>query len=125
MTLEKPPGSGDAAFLAAQKEKLEHEQQTLEAELARIARKDPVGDDYHARVEEVGRAPDENVLEEEQYEAARSSEQSLELQLREVNAALARIVGGTYGVCVTCRQPIDRRRLDAMPSAATCIQHAR
>ena len=87
-------------FLEAQKKKLEEEQARLEVELNRIAKKDPVGDDYHANVEQVGRAPDENVVEEEQYEAARSVEQSLELQLRNVKAALARIADGGYGICV-------------------------
>lgn len=113
----------DSAFLAAQQAKLEAERASLESDLARIARKDPVGDDYHARVEEVGRAEDENVIEEEQYEAARSAEQNLELHLRDVNAALRRIADGTYGACAVCRAPIDRKRLEALPSAMTCIAH--
>lgn len=114
----------DAAFRATQKEKLEEQRVSLETELSRIAKKDPVGDDYHARVEQVGRAEDENVIEEVQYESARSVEQSLELQLREVNAALRRLQEGAYGVCAVCRSPIDRERLLALPSAATCLRHA-
>lgn len=114
----------DAAFLAAQRTKLESEQASLEAELSRIAKKDPVGDDYHAKVELVGRAEDENVVEEVQYESARSVEQSLELHLRDVHAALQRITEGTYGTCTVCGSAIDRGRLEALPSAATCVQHA-
>lgn len=114
----------DAAFLAAQKTKLEGEKANLEAELSRIAKKDPVGDDYHAQVEQVGRAEDENVVEEVQYESARSVEQSLELHLRDVNAALQRMAAGTYGTCTVCGSSIDRGRLEALPSAATCVQHA-
>lgn len=114
----------DAAFRATRKEQLEEQKVSLETELSRIAKKDPVGEDYHARVEHVGRADDENVVEEVQYESARSVEQSLELHLREVNAALRRLQEGTYGMCAVCRSPIDRERLQALPSAATCLAHA-
>lgn len=114
----------DAAFLSAQREKLEAEGNRLESELARIAKKDRVGEDYHARWEQIGRSPDENVIEEQQYEASRSVEQDLELKLRDVHAALQRLVGGTYGSCATCGQAIDRRRLEALPSATTCVTHA-
>lgn len=114
----------DLTWIEAQRATLASEQTNLETELARIARKDPVGDDYHARVEEIGRAEDENVHEEEQYEAARSVEQNLELQLRDVRAALQRIVAGTYGICSVCGSSIDQKRLEALPSAATCVAHA-
>lgn len=114
----------DPAWVDTQRAKLASEQTSLETELARIARKDPVGDDYHARVEEIGRAEDENVQEEEQYEAARSVEQNLELQLRDVHAALQRISQGTYGTCRVCQGLIDQKRLEALPSAATCVAHA-
>lgn len=115
----------DAGFLAAQEAKLQAEHANLESELNRIARKDPIGNDYHARFEELGRAQDENALEEEQYEVARSAEQSLEVQLRDVTAALQRLADGTYGLCAKCHDPIDRRRLEALPSAATCAMHAK
>lgn len=114
----------EASLLATHRQKLEAEKKSLEAELQRIARKDPKGDDYHAIVEQVGRAQDENVSEEEQYEAARSVEQSLEVKLRDVNNALGRIEAGTYGVCVRCGNPIERQRLEALPSARTCRTHA-
>lgn len=113
----------DAAFLEEQTLKLRAEQETLERELARIARKDAVGEDYHAKFENIGRSEDDNALEEERYEAARSSEQSLELHLRDVRSALVRLEDGTYGVCTVCQSPIDRRRLEALPSATACVQH--
>jgi RNA polymerase-binding transcription factor DksA len=114
----------NAAFVEAQKKKLEEERTRLQSELSRIAEKDAVGDDYHAQVEQIGRAPDENVVEEEQYEAARSVEQSLEVQLRDVNNALQRISDGTYGACPKCGERIDQKRLEALPSAQTCLKHA-
>jgi RNA polymerase-binding transcription factor DksA len=38
-----------------------------------------------------------------------------------VRQALRRIESGDYGVCVSCREPIDPKRLAAMPTADTCI----
>ena len=41
--------------------------------------------------------------------------------LAEVDAALARVEAGTYGVCATCGRPIAAGRLEARPVARTCI----
>ncbi len=49
---------------------------------------------------------------------------SLRDQLDDVEAALARLDAGTYGRCVVCNEPIPSARLEAMPAARTCIQHA-
>lgn len=44
--------------------------------------------------------------------------------LDEIDAALARLDEGTYGVCETCGRPIGEARLDALPAARFCIEHA-
>ena len=41
--------------------------------------------------------------------------------LAEVEAAIRRLEGGTYGTCERCGQPIARARLQARPAARTCI----
>jgi RNA polymerase-binding transcription factor DksA len=41
--------------------------------------------------------------------------------LAEVDAALARVEDGTYGVCASCGRPVDPARLEARPVARTCI----
>ena len=41
--------------------------------------------------------------------------------LGEVDAAIARVEAGTYGVCERCGQPVGAARLDALPAARTCI----
>jgi DnaK suppressor protein len=41
--------------------------------------------------------------------------------LAEVDAAIARLDDGTYGICVRCGDPIASERLDALPWAAHCI----
>ena len=41
--------------------------------------------------------------------------------LRDVNAALARVANGSYGVCLHCDEEIKPKRLDAVPWAKYCI----
>lgn len=41
--------------------------------------------------------------------------------LTEIDAALARVEAGTYGACESCGGPIGEERLDARPTARTCI----
>jgi len=42
-------------------------------------------------------------------------------QLDELDAALARVEQGTYGVCERCGQQIPEGRLEARPVARTCV----
>ena len=42
--------------------------------------------------------------------------------LREVNAALARIADGSYGICENCEGEIKPKRLEAVPWARFCVE---
>ncbi len=42
-------------------------------------------------------------------------------QLDGVDAALARIVEGKYGICVTCGKEIDPARMEARPESVYCV----
>lgn len=42
-------------------------------------------------------------------------------ELEQVVAALQRADDGSYGRCLDCDEPIDERRLEAMPAAAYCL----
>jgi DnaK suppressor protein len=44
--------------------------------------------------------------------------------LEEVDAALRRVAEGTYGMCEVCARPISPGRLEARPTARTCVEHA-
>ena len=44
--------------------------------------------------------------------------------LAEVLSAIARLEAGTYGVCASCGEPIGEARLEARPTAQTCIRCA-
>lgn len=46
---------------------------------------------------------------------------TLQISLRDVDAALERVDAGTYGVCNNCGRPVGEKRLEAMPSAQYCI----
>ena len=41
--------------------------------------------------------------------------------LREIEGALARCAGGTYGVCEACSEEISPNRLKAIPWARYCV----
>lgn len=45
-----------------------------------------------------------------------------EFELREIGQALDRIDRRTYGVCVGCDQAIPMARLEAIPTASTCVE---
>jgi len=42
-------------------------------------------------------------------------------EVAQINRALAQLDAGTYGVCSRCGQPIDARRLQALPYSDRCI----
>jgi DnaK suppressor protein len=49
---------------------------------------------------------------------AQAAHAALELPL--LGSARRRIAGGTYGQCLDCGEPIDLRRLEALPMAPYC-----
>jgi RNA polymerase-binding transcription factor DksA len=60
----------------------------------------------------------------ESFETRIGLEAELEKRLNEILAALAAIEAGTYGRCVQCGVPISDARLEANPTALTCINCA-
>lgn len=45
-------------------------------------------------------------------------------EVADIRAALARIETGNYGSCSVCGADIPANRLAALPTAATCVEHA-
>jgi len=56
-----------------------------------------------------------------EHELAMGLSHKVRQQIVEVDAALARIGAGTYGVCEDCHEKIDAERLRALPRARRCL----
>lgn len=61
--------------------------------------------------------------EHEQYTLARLTD-GQRREIGQIDAAIARVEAGEYGVCRDCEQEIDPRRLAAVPSALLCTECA-
>ena len=42
-------------------------------------------------------------------------------EIAAIDAALHRIAAGTYGICIKCGEAIAPKRLEAVPTATTCV----
>jgi len=63
----------------------------------------------------------EQAVDREDDEALDAVERAALEQIDRIDAALARLEAGRYGLCVRCGAPIAERRLEALPEAAECI----
>ena len=45
-------------------------------------------------------------------------------EIEAIDRALARIAAGDYGRCIDCDRPIPQARLEALPTAETCVECA-
>ena len=90
--------------------------------------------DLRARLSEMGLLSggelsfDQNFADSSQVTAERGEVEALAGNLREslndVEAALAKVDKGSYGVCEACGQPIAPDRLEAKPAARLCMDCA-
>ena len=97
--------------LASLRSALEEERRRLRSQVGEMA-----ADDF-----------DENFADSAQVAAEQGEHRTLtdsfEEQLEEVDAALARMDDGTYGLCEADGEPIPAARLEAFPTARNCIDH--
>ena len=78
---------------------------------ARDAGEQPVGD------------PTDETISSEMKERDFEEESADWVVLRQVREALQRIEDGSYGKCVVDGEPIEEKRLDAMPWTPYCMKH--
>jgi DnaK suppressor protein len=69
-----------------------------------------------------GDAGDASVAEEAESEAFTEAELD-STTLQQVRDALRRIEDGTFGRCVVDGEPIEQKRLDAVPWTPYCLKH--
>ena len=67
---------------------------------------------------------EDQAIELENQEALEIIEKTETTEIHQIETALKRISEGTYGTCAKCREPIDPRRLKALPTAATCVSYS-
>src|SRR3984885_11454224 len=124
--MKKATNKSDVEYFG---KKLEKEKNLLEEELKTVGHKNPgVAGGWEASPENIDTdsADDNEVADKiEGLEENNGILEKLDKQLVEVNAALDRIKKGTYGVCEVSGEPIEKERLEANPSATTCIKHMR
>lgn len=67
----------------------------------------------------VGRLSRIDAIQQQQMSAA--GRRGQELRLSQVRSALERMTRDEYGDCVSCEEPIAKRRLTARPEAPLCL----
>ena len=97
--------------LEALREELTHRINAIEADVHH--KKEPVEKDF---AEQVTQRENDDVL------SAIDNEAQHTVQL--INAALARIKNGDYGICAKCGEEIPKKRLAALPYVTTCMSCA-
>lgn len=78
----------------------------------------------HRIEDHLEQAPDpdweENATESEMDEVLESLGTAGVNEMQAIHAALSRMKGGTYGICVRCGNDISNERLDVVPHTAHC-----
>lgn len=122
---KKPMQNLSPETLEQLKAKLLSEQERIKKDLQSIASKDP-----NAKEEWDSKFPqfdaddvdlEDAASEVEEYATRLPIEQTLELRLQAIDAALQRMGAGTYGICENCHKAIDERRLMIYPEAKYCL----
>ncbi|GAA0308020.1 hypothetical protein GCM10009087_17550 [Sphingomonas oligophenolica] len=67
----------------------------------------------------------EQAIERESEEAEEAIGDAAVAEIAATRAAIARLDAGSYGLCVSCGDPIAPARLAALPAASQCIACAR
>lgn len=93
------------------KQRLEQELETARRDLARLEQRLGEKGDYS-----LGEG-DPAIY---QWELNLAMRERVEAKIAELEAALARIEEGTYGICEVCGEPISEERLDLLPTTTLC-----
>ncbi len=107
----------DDPLLVARKDALE------QVEALTLTRADIVGATEGANTDDE-HDPEGTTIAFERQQVAALLEQA-RISLASVEAAIAARASGTYGICDRCGNDIGAERLEARPSATTCIACAR
>ena len=110
--------SFDQQFIEQQRQSLLKEKQDLEQDLkTRGHKKKGMVGNYKADYQDFGSDEESNAQEYAQTETDIGIVEQLDDELAKVNNALARIENGTYGLDIETGKKIEKKRLEANPSA--------
>lgn len=107
------------------RKKLEAEKARLESEMGSVGRRNPaVPGDWEAIPAEIGTEAD--LIDQADVVTSRETNSAiladLEARYDTILSALERIGKGKYGKCEVCGEKIEEGRLEADPSATTCMK---
>ncbi|MFM2381653.1 MAG: hypothetical protein RLZZ76_420 [Candidatus Parcubacteria bacterium] len=108
------------------KTQLEEDLAVITKELSTLGIHNPqVKEDWIAIQESEDSEADENLVADrvEDFEERMATLAALETQYNDIVRALAKIENGTYGICEISGEEIEEARLNANPSARTCMAH--
>jgi DnaK suppressor protein len=97
---------------------LEEEKKHINDRIAQLSAQDPFSDPDRAND---NAASDSEANEESSHDRFAAMVDELTVRLGEIDAALERIAGGTYGYCTGCKKMIDTDRLAILPTATLCL----
>ena len=104
----------DKLFISKQKSILIAEKKRLEKELKKYNKFPEYGDTEEANASEVT-----------EFTKRQGLEKKLSGELKDIKDALKKIEKNKYGKCEVCKGPIERGRLEIIPSARTCVSDSR
>ena len=108
------------------KSKLLEERSRIEGELKRFANKDKHDKEaYNPRFPDTTDKLEESAGRVAQFVDELALEDSFEQTLKAIDHALEKMEDNSYGICDVCKKEINPKRLEANPSAATCVEHAK
>jgi DnaK suppressor protein len=93
--------------LEQRRSELVHRSQRVERDLTRAG--GPISADFS-----------EQAVEVENDEALQAIGRAASVEIAEIDEALQRLSQGEYGTCKRCGQPIEARRLAAIPQSTSC-----
>ncbi|HVY83444.1 MAG TPA: TraR/DksA family transcriptional regulator [Steroidobacteraceae bacterium] len=107
-----------AGFVDAMRARLTARRDELRTRLRRL------GADQRRDAEPLSPDAPDRAIQRENDDVIDSLGLAADVELAEIDAALARMVAGRYGVCTSCGYAIERKRLEAVPYARECLRCA-
>lgn len=101
--------------------KLLQQKKEIEEQLAKFGDRSQDQANLRVNFPQFGDKEDENAEEVSAFSDRLSLTLSLEKRLAEVEEALIKIKKGTFGTCQKCGVKIDKKRLEAVPTAKLCL----